>query len=101
MPRRRLTSRKRNNISPLHPPTAPPATAGDYTRRYAVPLDQYCAIRMQELGIPEDKQGADDLRPYMQWCAFDPHGRDGGHITSGITVNSGVFNPELLKGQKG
>src|SRR5205807_9302255 len=64
-------------------------------------LDQYCALRMQELGIPEEKLGADDLRPRMWWCAFDPHGRDGGNITGGITVNSGVLNPELLKGEKG
>ncbi len=27
--------------------------------------------------------------------------REGGHITTGITVNSGCLNPDLLKGQKG
>jgi hypothetical protein len=37
----------------------------------------------------------------MESCAFDPHGRDGGSITSGITVNSGVVNAKLWKGQKG
>ncbi len=37
----------------------------------------------------------------MPRCAFDPEGRDGGSITRGIAVNSGVLNPELLKGQKG
>jgi hypothetical protein len=63
--------------------------------------ESYVKRRMHELGIPEDKIGADDLRPHMRPCAFDPHGRDGGSITSGITVNSGVLNPELLKGQKG
>jgi hypothetical protein len=28
-------------------------------------------------------------------------GQDGGNIASGVTENSGVLNPELLKGQKG
>ena len=28
-------------------------------------------------------------------------GRQGGNITGGITVNSGVLNPDLLKGSKG
>jgi hypothetical protein len=64
-------------------------------------LDEYCALRMQELGIPEHKLGADDLRKNMTWCAFDWHGQDGGNITGGVTINSGVLNPELLKGQKG
>jgi hypothetical protein len=56
---------------------------------------------MQKLGIPDDKLGADDLRKNMTWCAFDPEGREGGNITSGITVNSGVLNPDLLKGHRG
>jgi hypothetical protein len=55
---------------------------------------------MQELGIPDEKLGASDLRAHMRWCAFDPYGREGGNITKGITVNSGVLNPELLKGKK-
>jgi hypothetical protein len=81
------------------PPPDPADHAQDFARRYAAPLDQYCAVRMQELGIPEDKLGADDLRKNMRWCAFDTEGRSGGHITGGITVNSGVLNPELLKGK--
>jgi hypothetical protein len=83
------------------PPSDPADHAQDFARRYAVPLDQYCALRMQELGITEDKLGARDLRAHMQWCAFDPEGREGGNITGGITVNSGALNPELLKGEKG
>ncbi len=82
-------------------PADPAEHAYDFAHRYTEPLDQYCAMRMQELGIPEDKLGADDLRAHMQWCAFDPHGRESGSITGGITVNSGVLNPELLKGKKG
>ncbi|MFO0950757.1 MAG: hypothetical protein U0835_06295 [Isosphaeraceae bacterium] len=75
--------------------------AQDFARRYAFPLDAYCALRMQELGIPEDLQGADDLRKGMKWCAFDPEGREGGQISKGITVNSGVLNLELLRGSSG
>jgi hypothetical protein len=75
--------------------------AQDFPRRYAVPLDQYCAARMDELGKPDDKQGAEDLKKVMRWRTFNPYGRDGGNITKGVTVNSGALNPDLLKGQKG
>jgi hypothetical protein len=44
----------------------PPADAADqaqnFSRRRADRLDEYCALRMQELGIPADKLGGDDLR---------------------------------------
>jgi hypothetical protein len=42
--------------------------------------------------------GADDPYRRIPWRAFEPDERTGGYITSGITVNSGVLNPELLKG---
>jgi hypothetical protein len=83
------------------PPRDPAEHATEFARRYVKPLDRYCALRMEELGIPSDKIGADDLRPGMRWCVFDPQARDGGNISTGITVNSGVLNPELLKGAKG
>lgn len=73
--------------------------ARDFARRYAADLDRFTALRMEELGIPGHLQGADDLRPYMRWCAFDPEGRTGGRISRGITVNSGVLNPELITGK--
>jgi hypothetical protein len=83
------------------PPADPADHAADFARRWADRLDEYRALRMQALGIPDEKLGASDLRPHMKWCAFDPYGREGGNITKGITVNSGVLNPELLKGKKG
>ncbi len=83
------------------PPEDPADHAQEFARSWADRLDEYCAIRMEDLGIPEEKLGADDLRRHMRWCAFDPEGRDGGSITGGITVNSGVLNPDLLKGGKG
>lgn len=80
-------------------PPDPSDYAAEFARTWADRLDQYCAIRMAELGIPDDKQGADDLRKNMRWCAFDAQGREGGNVTGGITVNSGVLNPELFKGK--
>jgi hypothetical protein len=83
------------------PPPDPADHAEDFARRYAEPLDWCCTIRMQELGIPEDKNGAPDFDGDGKWRAFDPHGRSAGNITSGVYLNSGVLNPELLKGRKG
>ncbi len=75
--------------------------AQDFARRRQPQLEAYCSVRMQEVGVPNDLIGADDLRARMKWTSFDPEGREGGTITKGIVVNSGVLNPELLKGEKG
>jgi hypothetical protein len=56
---------------------------------------------MRELGIPEDKIGASSREHGILRSAFNPYDRDGGGVTTGITVNSGVLNPDLLKGEKG
>jgi hypothetical protein len=61
------------------PPSDAADHASDFSKRYAEPLDRYCALRMEELGIAQDKLGADDIRPGMPWCAFDPHTREGGN----------------------
>src|SRR4051812_38981039 len=45
---------------------------------------QDCTIRMDELGIPIDKNGAPDFDHDGKWRAFDPDGRSGGNITSGV-----------------
>jgi hypothetical protein len=84
-----------------HPPEVIADHARAFARRYAAPLEAYCSVRMDELGIPRDLIRADDLRPHMKWTSFDPAGREGGTITKGIVVNSGVLNPDLLKGEKG
>src|SRR4051795_4147777 len=65
-------------------PLDPGLHARDFARRYARPLDGYCEARMRQLGIPEDQIGADDLRPHMPRCAFDPEGRDGGASQKGL-----------------
>ncbi len=86
---------------PEKPPSGPADHAEDFAHRYARELDRYCAVRMGELGIPDDKIGADDPYRRTPWRAFVAEERTGGHITTGITINSGVFNPDLLKGKKG
>ena len=81
-----------------NPPTDPGDHAQDFAHRYARDLDEYCAVRMQELGIPDHLQGATDFDGDGKWKAFIARERQGGNITDGISVNSGVLNPELLKG---
>jgi hypothetical protein len=83
------------------PPTDPAEHAEDFAHRYAGDLDLYCAERMQRLGIPDHKIGESEARRPGSWRAFVPEERTGGHVSVGITVNSGVLNPELLKGQRG
>lgn len=86
---------------PEKPAPDPDEHAVDFGRRWADRLDEYCALRMQALGIPDDKNGADDPYRGIPWRAFEPEETAGGHLTTGITVNSGVLNPDLLKGGKG
>ncbi|MFO0954102.1 MAG: hypothetical protein U0835_23700 [Isosphaeraceae bacterium] len=83
------------------PPTDPAEHAADFARRWADRLDEYCAVRMEELGIPADMIGQPDYDGDGRWLAFDPHARTGGGNTTGVVVDSGVLNPSLLKGQKG
>jgi len=84
---------------PDAPPQDPADHAEDFARRHEGGLGQYCAIRMEELGVPSHLIGAPDYLGDGQWRAFIAGERDGGSINSGIAVNSGVFNPKLLKGK--
>ena len=83
------------------PPSDIADHAEEFARRYAHHLDAYCAIRMQELGIPERLHGATDFDGDGRWRAFFAREREGGNITDGISVNSGVLNPELFRGKPG
>jgi hypothetical protein len=56
---------------------------------------------MDELGIPNDKNGEQDPNRPKTWWAFVPEERTGGYTSRGITVNSGCLNPGLQKGKKG
>ena len=57
--------------------------------------------RMKELGILDHLIGKPDYGADGQWRAFDPWERQGGKNTTGAIVDSGVLNPEFLKGKKG
>jgi hypothetical protein len=86
---------------PDSPPTDPADHAEDFAHRYEVSLDQYCALRMEELGIPDHLHGSPDLEGDGRWRAFIARDRQGGGLLKGITVNSGCLNPELLQGKPG
>jgi hypothetical protein len=82
-----------------------PADAGLHAKQIAQEWEdvgeRYVRRRMKELGIPEHERGQPDYDGDGRWRAFDPKGRKGGANTTGAVVDSGVLNPELLKGQKG
>ena len=63
--------------------------------------EKYVRRRSREVGIPEDMNGEPDYGGDGKWRAFNPRGTTGGNNTTGISVDSGVLNPELLKGKKG
>ena len=63
--------------------------------------ESYVRKRMKELGIPEHERGQPAYAGDGKWRAFDPYERQGGANTTGVVVDSGVLNPELLKGKKG
>jgi hypothetical protein len=82
-------------------PADPGLHAQQIAREWADVGRSYAERRMKELGIPKAKIGADDPRASKPWRAFDPDERTGGSVSTGIVIDSGVLNPELLKGKKG
>jgi hypothetical protein len=74
--------------------------AQDFAVRWADKLEQLCALRIQGLGIPDELIGQPNYELDGRWHAFNPYGRQGGENTTGVVLDSGVLNPELLKGQK-
>lgn len=83
------------------PPTDPAEHAREFARTWADKLEEHCSIRMQELGIPDDMNGQPDYGGDGKWRSFDWRTEEGGRNTTGIIVDSGVLNPELLNDQKG
>jgi hypothetical protein len=63
--------------------------------------ESYVHERIQELGIPKSMNGEPDYGGDGKWRSFNPRGATGGNNTTGVVVDSGVLNPELLKGKKG
>jgi hypothetical protein len=83
------------------PPADPAGHAQDFARRWADELEEYCTLRMEALGLPDDKIGEPDYEGDGRWMAFNPYGRKGGGTVTVVVVDSGVLNPDLLKGKKG
>lgn len=63
--------------------------------------ESYVSRRIRELGIADHMNGQPDYDGDGHWRAFNPHGRQGGENTSGVAIDSGVLNPDLLRGHKG
>jgi hypothetical protein len=82
-------------------PADPARHATQSAREWRDVAASYVERRMRELCIPEDKIGADDPRAGKPWRVFDPEEGTGGSISTGIVIDSGVLNPDLLKGKKG
>ncbi len=83
------------------PPSDPANHAEHFAHDWPDKLEEYCSIRMQDLGIPDKMSGQPDYDGDGKWHAFDPSGRTGGSNTTGVVTDSGELNPELLKGEKG
>jgi len=81
------------------PPSDAVEHAVDFSRRWADRLDRYAAERMEELGIPPERIGSGDHKNGIAWCAFNPHEREGGSVSTGgrINVDSGVLNPDQMR----
>jgi hypothetical protein len=80
---------------PEKPPTNPADHAQDFSDRYAQEMDYLSGDRMRELGIPTDRIGS--RTPGQGHATFIPNERSGGgnDPAGGLTLDSGVFNPEL------
>ena len=77
----------------------PAAHARDFAERYAEPLDQCVAVRMEELGLTNDEIGMPDDDRGLRWAAFHPLGKQGGYNSPDgrLVVESGLLNFDLLK----
>jgi hypothetical protein len=74
--------------------------AQQIAQEWADVAESYVRRRNRELGIPEGMNGQPDFAGDGTWQVFDANARTGGQNTTGVVVNSGVLNPELLKGEK-
>jgi hypothetical protein len=81
----------------------PEAHAADFAARYAEPMNYLVEQRMMDLGIPAGQIGSSDTLQGIRHAAFMPHDRIGGSNGAGgrLTVDSGVFNTELMTGKPG
>ncbi len=82
-------------------PADPGLHARQIAREWEDVGESYVERRNRELGIPKGMNGQPDFDGDGRWRAFNPHGRQGGENSTGVAVDSGVLNPDLLKGKKG
>ena len=82
-------------------PTHPGLHASQVAQEWEDVGESYVQKRNRELGIPKHMNGEPDYGGDGKWRAFNPKGTTGGNNTTGVSVDSGVLNPELLKGHKG
>jgi hypothetical protein len=76
----------------------PASHARDFSARYAENIELAVSQRMMDLGVPTACIGFPDPDHGGVWRAFFPHsGRGGVVLGEGIGIDSGVFNPDLLK----
>lgn len=70
--------------------------AEDFSCRYALEMDYLSAQRMRDLNVREHQIGS--YIPLKGHFSFIPTERSGGgnDALGGLTLDSGVFNPELL-----
>jgi hypothetical protein len=79
-------------------PAHPELHALDFAERYAEPLDYHAAQTMIDLGVPRDRIGASAPLHGIKHSTFHWRERTGGGVSADgrITLDSGVFNEELL-----
>jgi hypothetical protein len=79
-------------------PAHPELHALDFAERYAEPLDYHAAQIMIDLGVPRDQIGSNAPLHGIRHATFHPKERTGGGVsaTGGLTLDSGIFNTELL-----
>jgi len=82
-------------------PADPGLHAQQIAQEWADVAESYVQRRNRELGIPEGMNGQPDFAGDGTWRAFDPNTRTGGQNTTGVVVNSGILNPDLLRGEMG
>lgn len=72
--------------------------AKEFAHQYAKELDEYCALRMEELGVPSERIGASDHIHRITWCAFNPYETQGGSVSPDgrINVDSGITDDTLF-----
>jgi hypothetical protein len=77
------------------------AHASQVAHEWVDVVSSYAHKRMKQLGVPDNQIGQPDFDGDGRWHVFDPASQEGGGCITGVVVDSGVLNPELLKGQKG